>query len=130
MDGRLHAHDTQVKFKAKEVPKHVKQQRLLSILEETEQRKAAARAQAQKKLESINNEFEQSLSRVAGAMSAAMQPFVGTIEDNIMCMYRPKTLACTVCSALGAHGHCECAQLSLLPTPLHKILVHGCRCTC
>lgn len=78
----------QVKFKAKAVPKHVKQQRFLSILEETRQRKEAARVKAEQKLESINDEFAKSLSRVAGAVSAAMQPFVGTVEDNIMCMKR------------------------------------------
>lgn len=86
--------DYQVKFKAKEVPKHVKQQRFLSILMETEQRKAVARQKAKQKLDVINDEFERSLGRVAGAMSAAMQPFVGTIEDNIMCMqYRLATPA-------------------------------------
>lgn len=56
------------------------------MLEETEQRKATARQKAQQKLDAINDDFEKSLGRVAGAMSATMQPFVATIEDNIMCM--------------------------------------------
>lgn len=77
----------QVNFKAKEVPKHVKEHRFWSMLEEKEQRRAVAKQKAQQKLDSVNAGFEKSLGRVAGAMTVAMQPFVGTIEDNIMCKY-------------------------------------------
>jgi hypothetical protein len=80
-------HVLQVKFKAKQVPAHVKEQRLLGLLEATEKRKEAAREQAQRKLAAINEEFAAKQGRVAGAQQAAMQPFVGTVEDNIMCTH-------------------------------------------
>lgn len=89
----------QVKFKAKPVPSHVKQERFLSMLEAREERKAAARQKARQKLDAINDDFQKSLGRVAGSMSTAMQPFVGTIEDNIMCMYIHLTSCIVSCHA-------------------------------
>lgn len=56
------------------------------MLEKQQQRKEEARAQAHKKLSEVNKEFERKQGRVAKAMTAATQPFIGTVEDNIMCM--------------------------------------------
>jgi hypothetical protein len=97
----------QVTFKAKEVPAHVKEKRLLTMLEKQEQRKQIAREEAQKKLESVNEEFAKKQGRVANSMALAMQPFVGTVEDNIMCMLQ-----------FQQHASCQCT--------VHDIVAKAC----
>lgn len=84
----------QVTFKAKEVPAHVRENRLVDMLEKQQQRKEIAHEEAQKKLSSMNEEFTKKQGRVANAMAAATQPFIGTVEDNIMCMSLPPQRAC------------------------------------
>jgi hypothetical protein len=75
----------QVKFKAKEVPRSVYQQRFMLLQAAAAERAATARMEAQAKLEKVNREFGEKQGRVADAMAAASSPFVGTVEDNIMC---------------------------------------------
>ena len=89
-------------FKAKEVPRSVKESRLLHMQAETEARKLVARHAAQEKLERVNSAFAQAQGRVAGAMEAARSPFVGTVDENIMCMSRN----CTCCNLWRA-GLCR-----------------------
>lgn len=67
----------------------MKESRLVEMLEKQQQRKEIAREEAHKKLNSVNEQFTKKQGRVANAMAAAMQPFVGTVEDNIMCMALP-----------------------------------------
>jgi hypothetical protein len=51
-----------------------------------EARKAEAQRTAREKLEKVNECFAQGQGRIASAMEAANAPFVGTVDENIMCM--------------------------------------------
>ena len=62
---------------------------MVEMLEKQQQRKEIARDEAHKKLSSVNEEFAKTQGRVTNVMAAAMQPFVGTVEDNIICMLLP-----------------------------------------
>jgi hypothetical protein len=75
----------QVKFKAKEVPRSVHHQRIPQMQAELEARKAAARHTAKEKLEKVNAGFARDQGRIASAMEAASAPFIGTVDENIMC---------------------------------------------
>lgn len=83
----------------------MRESRLVGMLEKQQQRKEVAREEAHKKLNSVNEEFGKSQGRVANAMAAAMQPFVGTVEDNIMCMLLPNDTCCVAVPVLNG-GSC------------------------
>ena len=63
----------------------VREARIPMLQAAHETRRAAARAAAEEKLAKVNAEFEAAQGRVAAAMAAAGAPFVGTVEDNIIC---------------------------------------------
>src|SRR6476469_7514270 len=73
----------QVRFKAKPVHASVKQQRFAALQAEMRAKKEQARIEAEDKLRQVNAEFGCIQKRVADAMAAALQPFPGTVEDNI-----------------------------------------------
>lgn len=73
-------------FKAKAVPRSTHEQRFTVLQAEISQRRTVAQEQAAAKLAAVNAEFQEKQGRVASAMAAASTAFVGTVEDNIICM--------------------------------------------